>query len=613
MLEKLTNPKDIKKLSLDEIKIICQDIRKKILTTVSKNGGHLASNLGLVEVTVAIHNVFDLPEDRLIYDVSHQCYAHKLLTGRYDSFDTLRQYKGISGFTNPEESEYDSFYAGHAGSSISTALGVATANALAHNDKWTVCVVGDGALTNGMIFEALNNCMDYNLKLCIVLNDNEMSISKNVGGLEEHLSNIRTSTWYYDLKRKLGKTLRNSPIAAEELYGFFQGSKNGFKRLLIKDNIFETLGIDYIGPVDGHDFKAVCSALNEAKEKNMISIVHVNTKKGKGYDLAENTPENYHSTGSFDIQKGIVPSYKESFTSKFSEILLKEGEKNDKLCVITAAMSEGTGTCEFGKKYPDRFFDVAIAEEHMIAFGAGLAKQGYLPVCALYSTFSQRVYDQIFHDVVIQKLPMIIALDHCGIVSGDGITHQGIYDYALFSTLNNTKIYAPETYDELSESFEKSKKNTGVSILRYPKGKEMTKYTNLSFIKKDGLSYTDTIEDADTLVITYGKLCKNVCEAVESIDKNIGIVKYVQIYPIDLSVISSYIEKAKTILLFEESIYSGGFAQKMVSEIALKYPGKKLYATGILNTVTHGDDEHLFANSNLSAEKIKEQILGVIE
>lgn len=610
MLEDIRSSKDIKQFTTQQLNDLSAEIRETILNTVSKTGGHLGSNLGIVELTVALHKVFNSPEDKFIFDVSHQSYPHKLLTGRYNEFSTIRQFGGLSGFTNPKENENDVFYAGHAGSSVSTALGIATSNKLNKNNNYVVAIVGDGAFTNGMIYEAINNCVEKNLRLIIILNDNEMSISKNVGTLDRYLNQIRTSKRYFQFKQKTMTLASSIPVIGHGLVRFMAATKNFIKRFFVQDTLFECLGLDYLGPVDGHDIDKLIDILEEAKSHNYCTLVHVITKKGLGYKPAMETAERYHSVSPFDLSKGVVPSVKKNFTSVFGDILLQQARQDDKICAITAAMSEGTGTEGFKEEFNDRFFDVGIAEEHMIAFASGLASQGYIPVCALYSTFVQRVYDQIFHDVAIQENPMILALDHCGLVAGDGITHQGVYDYAILSTIPNCEIYNPESYDELQKSFQSSVNSKLISVLRYPKGTEDIEYTKkINFIDKGDLLYTDNISTAKKIVVTYGRLTKNVYEAISKTGEDIAIVKYVKTFPINIEPIKQYLNGAEKIYIYEEGIYEGGFAQKLEAIIAEQFGSKDVFVKAIKGFVPHGDLNSLFKLFQLDSDSIYNDLI----
>ncbi len=567
MLEKITSPKDIKNLDAESLEVLCEEIRSKITQTASTNGGHLASNLGMVEASVVLHRLFDVPEDKIVFDVGHQCYAHKLLTGRYQSFDTLRTNNGISGFTNREESEYDALTAGHSGSSVSASLGIATAMQLSGNDNYVVCVVGDGSFTNGMIYEALNNCNSKNLKLIIILNDNEMSISSNVGSLAKYLSKIRTSTKYFKAKRGVQKRLRKIPYLGDKLISGARRIKNVVKRIfLTKDMFFSAMGVRYFGPVNGNDMARLEAVLVEAKRCGECCLVHMKTKKGYGYPFAEEHPENYHSVGTFDTEKGVEPVASESFSSVFGDIMCDYAQKDEKVCAITAAMCEGTGLFEFSRRFPERFFDVGIAEEHEIAFAGGLSLYGMKPVCAVYSTFAQRVYDQLFHDISLQKLPCVIALDRAGFVPDDGATHQGIFDVALFSSIPGIKIYSPDAYGEMKTSFDKAMQSKTACVVRYPKGKQEV-YPREEFLSVcDGDIKVYGQNDADVCIVTYGRVTANAYFAAKDLEAkgiSVRIVKLVKIYPFDAKTVVSLCSNSKLVYFLEEGIKSGSVSEKL--------------------------------------------------
>jgi len=619
ILENISSPKDIKKLSDSELENLAGELRNKILETVSNNGGHLASNLGVVEMTIGIHRVFDAPEDQIVFDVGHQSYAHKLLTGRQNEFHTLRQWQGISGFTNRQESIYDPFGAGHCGTSISAALGLASANQLDGKENYVIAIVGDGAFTNGMIYEALNNCTKNNLKLIIILNDNEMSISTNVGGLSRYLSKIRTSQKYFNLKYKTQSIFEKIPLVGEHLVKGTRQIKNHIKNAVVFENFFEHLGIDYLGPVNGTDRKKIEMVLREAKNKNECCLVHVHTIKGRGYKPAENNPEDYHSVGTFDISNGVDDKKSgSSFSSVFGEILCSEAKDNQSICAITAAMTGGTGLNDFQLNYPKRFFDVGIAEEHAVTFCAGLSANEKTPVCAIYSTFIQRVYDQLIHDVAIQKLPMIMALDRCGLVPGDGITHQGIYDCSYLSSIPGIEIFSPETYDEMNQSFQHGFQQKSLVVIRYPKGPEL-EYDRSNYITCGDLSYCDfSPEGYDVVIITYGRITKNAYDAIKLLNNkcHVRLVKLVKVYPLDIEKIFSVIECANLIYILEEGIKSGGIGEKLASEFAQSdsMKSKKVVINAIENPmIDQGDLTSIFSYCGFLPEQIAAEICDVYE
>ena len=603
--------KQIKEMSSDELLALSKDIRERIIHTVSQNGGHLASNLGMVEATIALHKTFDLDKDKIIFDVGHQCYTHKLLTGRGTQFGTLRQYNGLSGFCNRFESDYDVLNEGHCGTSISAALGIAEANKLQGSDVYTVAVVGDGALTNGMIYEALNNCADKQLKLIILINDNEMSISRNVGGLHSYLSSIRTSKRYFSFKRTFEGMLNHIPLIGKGLAKAFRTLKNFFKKWFLKNTLFEDIGLIYLGPVDGNNIEKLSTVLEEAKKRQSPCVVHMRTIKGLGYKHAEEHPELYHSVGVFDVEKGVTASNTNTFSQVAGENVCRLAAENDKVCAITAAMCDGTGLTEFSHKYPERFFDVGIAEEHAVTFASGLAVNGMKPILMLYSTFSQRVYDQIFHDICIQRLPMILALDRCGIVPGDGITHQGIFDYSLFSSLPNATILSPESYRDVNDAFERALTNDGLSIIRYPKGSECIDYEKETAFLEDEAnfcSYTQNVSSAEIVIITYGRISYQAYRASELLKSkySIGIIKLKQILPLNYNLIDRLTFNAKLIYVVEEAFFSGGVGEKLSAN--LKKDNKTVFVRAIEDYIEHGSMKDLLEHCKLTDKQLAAEI-----
>ncbi len=607
----------IKTMSFTELEVLSQDIREIIIDAVSKYGGHLASNLGMVEATVVLHKVFDSPKDSFIFDVSHQCYAHKIITGRADDFGTLRKYNGISGFLNRNESEHDVLNEGHSGSSISAALGIAEANRIKNNDSFVVAVVGDGALTNGMIYEALNNCSNKKLNLIILINDNEMSISRNVGGLHDYFSTIRTSKRYFSFKRNFEQFLSRIPLIGGFLSKICKGIKDLFKRLFVRDNWFENIGLVYLGPVDGNNIEKLTDVLEEAKTKHRVTVVHMRTKKGKGYKFAEEHPEIYHGVSPFDKNEGVRVSSKESFSTRMGDELCRIAESDNSVCAITAAMCDGTGLTEFSNRFPQRYFDVGIAEEHAVTFAGGLAAAGMKPLVALYSTFSQRAYDQLFHDVCIQNLPMVLALDRGGIVPGDGLTHQGIFDYALFSTLPNVTIYSPESFSELSLAIRESFANNNVSIIRYPRGAEnISIEAQQDFESFDNSHYSATRNavSADILIVTYGRITHQAYASAMELNRkySVGVLKLNKIYPININDFMPFFENKKLIYFVEEGIKSGGVSEKIVAQMRCESITAKVHINALTDYLPHGELDELLAHCGLNADSITKDIISIL-
>ena len=616
MLENINSPEDIKLLSKDELETLAAEIRGTIIRTVSDNGGHLASNLGFVEATLALHRVFDTPRDKIIFDVSHQCYAHKLITGRYDKFGTLRQYGGISGFTSPAESEYDTVYAGHSGSSISAALGFASSAKLTGSGAYAVAVVGDGSFTNGMIYEAINNCAEHpDLNLIIILNDNKMSISENVGGISRYLSHVRTSRRYLNLKRSLDDFLVKIPVIGYPVARVLKWFKDSFKRIFIRETLFENLGIPYIGLVDGNDIGRLENILSDAKERGGVWLVHIVTKKGLGYDDAEKMPEKYHSTGSFDPSAGLGDECRDSFTSKFGEFLCQKAESDRSVYAVTGAMRDGTGLTRFSERFPERYCDVGIAEEHAVAYCGGLAASGMNPVFAVYSTFAQRVFDQVFHDVALDRAHITLALDHCGIVPGDGVTHQGIYDVSLFSPIPGTVIWSPETYAELDESLTMALGHDGVAVVRYPKGSEPD-YDRSGFICHDGFTCRMPNNAPDIVIVTYGIVTEEAVRAAEALsdEYSAGIIKLLRVHPINFSGIIPLIRGARLVYILEEGVQKGGVGETIAAlaqqsglpcRVVIRAVGDEF--------VPHGDRESLLRHFRFDAKSVSEEIRRKLE
>lgn len=609
----------IKKAEFSELSNLAEMLRDDIISTVKKNGGHLASNLGIVEATIILHRLFDLPKDKIIFDVGHQCYAHKLLSGRAENFKTLRQFGGISGFTKREESEYDPLSAGHSGSALSAAVGYAEAERLSGGGAYTICVIGDGSFTNGMVYEAINSCAERKLRLIIILNDNEMSISKNVGALSRRLSKIRTSKKYFSFKHFVKKTCSSIPVIGVPMTRIARFIRDCVKRIVIKSTLLENMGLDYLGPVDGNDMKKLETVLSEAKTKETVCLVHMVTKKGKGYSPAESNPEKWHSAAPFEladneqINTAINSKNKESFSEVFGSELCRLAEKDGRICAVTAAMTGGTGLDRFAELYPDRFFDVGIAEEHEVTFAGGLSAGGLRPVCAVYSTFAQRAYDQLLLDVSLQKIPFVLALDRAGIVPGDGVTHQGIYDYSLFSTIPDVTIYSPETYDELRQCLTVALNEDKFSVLRYPRGCEIE--YNRSLFEYNGKYHIYGCRDAEVLFITYGRLTHTAYMAAEKLKISgvkVCIVKLVKIFPICTDILKEIISKdTKLVYLLNEGIHMGGFGEKISAALMSEGYG---YLNIINHSVEYGFVPHGKLNEldeflGFTPEKISDTVL----
>lgn len=565
LLSAVKSPSDVKKMNYRELNELCFEIRQKMLETVSKNGGHLSSNLGAVELTVALHKVFDSPRDSIVFDVGHQCYAHKLITGRFKNFDTLRQKGGISGFCRPNESEHDPFYSGHSSTAVSAGLGIATANNLLKKDNYTVTVIGDGSFTGGMVYEALNNGGRSKTKHIIILNDNKMSISENVGAFAKYLAVIRSKPGYYNLKASTERTLNKIPNVGKKITQKLYNLKTDVKnKIYSQSTFFEDLGYRYMGPIDGHNITVLVDALEAAKKVNAPVLLHVNTVKGKGYKFAEEDPSRFHGVGPFELSTGKTKTASDCFSEKLGEYLCKYAPDNGKICAITAAMGLGTGLEAFRKKFPDRFFDVGIAEEHAVTFASGLAKKGLLPVFAVYSTFLQRCYDQLVHDVSLQKLKIIFAIDRAGFVGEDGETHNGLMDVAFLSTIPNIIVYSPCCYRSLEADINNAVNADKFAVaLRYPRGKQDE---TVSVLKYNCIEYSTYGDDnADICIVTYGRVTGHAIKAVDELfkkGKNVFLISLNRIKPLPEDTVE-LIKNKKEVYFFEEGIRSGGIGERV--------------------------------------------------
>ena len=574
ILRDVNSPDDIKKLNSDEINLLCDELRNEIIEVVSKNGGHLASSLGAVELTVALHRVFSSPKDAIIFDVGHQSYAHKLLTGRKESFATLRQENGISGFMRPAESEHDPFVTGHSSNSISAAYGIYKAKSMLGGGT-AIAVIGDGAMTGGMAYEALNNAGDKKGNFIVVLNDNKMSISRNVGAMPRAFTKMRNRKGYHKMKFAISTFLLKIPLIGKPVHNFIFSIKELFKRIVYKNNIFTSLGFNYLGPVSGHDIEAMEQLFTIAKSYNRPTLVHVVTTKGKGYAYAENSPKDYHGVSSFDIDKGKDSVSIKTYSDIAGETLCELAASDKKICAITAAMTEGTGLKTFATKYKSRFFDVGIAEQHAVTFAAGLASGGMVPYFAVYSTFLQRGYDQVLHDAAIANVPIKLLVDRAGIVGDDGESHQGVFDVAYLSTIPNVNIYSPCYYNELKKLITDTSTKKELSVIRYPRGCE-----NKNFDGEISGDCTVLSHNGDKAIITYGRIFSNAVEAQKSLE-NTDVIKLNRIYPIGEEVIN-LLSRYKEIYFFEEGILSGGIAEHIACRL-LKKDFKGKYCVNAIN------------------------------
>ncbi|MGM9635267.1 MAG: 1-deoxy-D-xylulose-5-phosphate synthase [Candidatus Avispirillum sp.] len=588
MLEKIKSPSDLKALDNGEIKVLAAEIREKIVSVSAQSGGHLASNLGMVEATLALHRVFDCPRDSIVFDVGHQCYAHKLLTGRYEKFDTIRTPGGISGFTNRSESEYDVLTAGHSGSALPCALGLARAKAIRGDRSWTVAVIGDGSFTNGMVYETLNSCTQKDLRLIVVLNDNEMSISKNVGGMPNYFTRLRNSKRYFNFKRILQSVFGAIPFIGHGIVMGCYHIKEFLKHLLLHTNFFENMGLYYMGPVDGNDEKKMELLLREAKTKNGCSLIHMMTVKGKGYEPAEKRPDMYHFAGNFDPVTGKFPTQESTFSSVFGSYLCAKAADDASICAVTAAMADGTGLSAFARIFPKRFFDVGIAEECAATMCGGLAIGGSTPVLALYSTFMQRAYDQLLEDVALQNVHAVLAIDRAGLVGGDGVTHQGVYDVALLSQMPGVTLWSPETYGELKYCFDKCLAGEGLCAFRYPKGAQR-EYDRSGFKSVGEGVEVLSGEDCDAAILTYGRITSEAVRARELLNGEfrVKVVKLVKLLPLDSDMVLN-ICGASRVLVLEEGSRRGGIGEA-VAAAAARRDGVKVKVCAVDGFLTHAD------------------------
>lgn len=572
ILDKVDNPEDLRKLNIKEKEQLATEIRKKVINTVSVTGGHLASNLGVTELTIALHSVFNTPKDKIVWDVGHQTYVHKILTGRKDKLDTLRQLGGISGFPKIKESEYDTFDTGHSSTSISVALGMARARDIKKEDNNIIAVIGDGALTGGMALEALNDAGNSKTKLIVVLNDNEMSISKNVGAISQFLTKMRTRKFYKKSNNSIRKALEKAPKIGTPIIRLARRVKYSLKQLVLPNMFFEDLGFKYLGPVDGHDIERIEWILKLAKKEQEPVLVHVITKKGKGYKPAEENPDKFHATGSFEIETGKPKKEKKKdYSAVFGEKLVELAKNNEKIVAITAAMTDGTGLKQFKEKYPDRFFDVGIAEQHAISLAAGMAKEGLKPVVPIYSSFYQRAYDQVIHDICIENMPVVMCVDRAGVVGNDGETHQGLLDLAFFNIVPNLKVMAPKDFEELEQMLEYAITLNSPVVIRYPRGGENEK---VKFEKHEEIieGKAEILKEGkDVSIIAIGKMVAKGMEIAEKLEKQGKSVELINarfLKPFDKEKIIETIIKTKNVITIEDASIIGGLGTKVKEIIA---------------------------------------------
>jgi len=604
LLDKIKLPETLKELSAKQLEQISAEVRKKIIEVTSQTGGHVASSLGSVELAVALHAIYESPKDKILWDVGHQAYAHKILTGRLDRFDTLRQYHGLSGFPNKDESPHDVFTVGHASTSISQALGLAKARDLSGDKYSVVAVIGDGSLSGGLSFEGVNNVDGLKSNMIVILNDNEMSISKNVGAIASYLTEVSTSDTYRELRNRIEKLVKRIPRVGVSLFEAAKKLKDRTKHVVVSfkvDVIFEELGFKYFGPIDGHNIPLIMSTLHHAKEVQGPVIVHVLTKKGKGYAPAEAEPTRFHGTGPYEITTGkaLNDNGRQTYTAVFGKTMAELSEKNSKIVAITAAMIDGTGLEEFAKRFPERFFDVGIAEEHAVTFAGAMARGGFKPVVAVYSTFLQRAYDEIIHDVCLQNLPVVFAIDRAGIVGEDGATHNGIFDIAYLRCIPNLTVMAPGDDLELEEMLEYAIKHDGPVAIRYPRGTAQT---------ADRKSLRVASQGSRVTIIAIGSMVYPAREAAQKLgDAKVVNARFIK--PLDKDLIINAVKGAEKVVTVEEGVLEGGFGSAILELLAEKGIKTPVIRIGLPSEfIEHGKREQMLEKYGLTAEGIYQQI-----
>lgn len=614
MLERIQKANDIKNLKKEELPQLAQEIREFLVDKVSRTGGHLASNLGVVELTMAMHLVFDLPDDKIIWDVGHQSYTHKILTGRKEGFETLRQYGGMSGFPKRKESDCDAFDTGHSSTSISAGVGLVKARDLRGESHSVISVIGDGSLTGGMAYEALNNASQLDTNFIIVLNDNYMSISENVGGMSKYLDKIRTADFYTGLKKGVTRTLEQIPVVGDSLIEQIRKTKSSIKQLVVPGMFFEDMGITYLGPVPGHDVSMLCRAFKEAKKIEGPVLIHVLTTKGKGYEPAENEPSKFHGISPFQIETGEVKakSSKDSYTDIFGKVMCDEAMKRKDIVAITAAMKDGTGLSRFQRMFPERFFDVGIAEEHAVTFAAGLAAGGIKPVFAVYSSFLQRGYDQLIHDVGLQNLPVFFAVDRAGLVGSDGETHQGIFDLSYLSSIPNMTVLSPKHKWELADMLRFAIQHEGPIAIRYPRGAAYDQYEEFRSPVVYGKSEM-IYEEKDIAVISMGHMFSEAVKVRESLKRegySCTLVNGRFVKPLDGACITKLAENHKLIAVMEENVLTGGYGMQVLSFAGEQSLDVKVLPLALPDDyVEHGSVDQLRKETGIDEETMVKKIM----
>lgn len=613
LLEQINSPKDLKKLTLEEKETLSQEIRDLIIDVTSKNGGHVASNLGVVELTIALHSIFDTPKDKIVWDVGHQCYVHKILTGRREEFQNIRKLGGISGFPKICESEYDNFNTGHSSTSISIATGMARARDILNENYEVVAVIGDGSLTGGMALEALNDAGSSKTNVKVILNDNEMSISKNVGGIPLYLSKMRTKTGYTRSNRKIKAIVNKIPYIGKPIISFAHYTKQIIKRAVFRNMYFEDIGFTYLGPVDGHDIKKLEDILERSKKINGPVLIHVVTKKGKGYKLAEENPDKFHGISAYDKETGEVKKSK-NYSKVFGEKLVKMASEDKRIVAVTAAMRDGTGLKEFSEKFPDRFFDVGIAEQHALGLIAGMARAGLKPVLPIYSSFLQRGYDQIIHDIALSRIPVTVCIDRAGIVGNDGETHQGIFDLSFLSSIPNIVIMAPKNFEELDKMLEFGVNLDKPVFIRYPRGGENFSFESTEDIE---LGKAEIVQEGtDLSIIAIGNMVGRAEEVASLLpEKSVEIINARFLKPLDEESILNSIRKTGNCITIEDNLLKGGLGSAVVEAVNKSdIQDAKIKNFGYDDTfVEHGTVKELEDKYGLSAEKISGKLFTFTE
>lgn len=613
VLEKIKKANDVKKLSLEECELLAEEIRQFLITSLSETGGHLASNLGVVELTIALHRFLDFPKDKLVWDVGHQAYTHKILTGRKEQFSTLRKTDGLSGFPKRKESPCDAFDTGHSSTSISAGLGLAQARDLMGENYQVVSVIGDGALTGGMAYEALNNAADLKKNFIIVLNDNEMSITKNVGGMSLYLDHIRTAEPYTELKMGVTNVLKKIPRVGDGMVDAIHKTKSSIKQLVIPGMLFENMGLTYLGPVNGHDMKQLSKVLQEAKRKQGPVLVHVVTEKGKGYEPAMRHPARFHGASPYEIETGLPKSTgNPTYTDIFSTVMRKFGDREPDVVAVSAAMVPGTGLKRFGNMFPDRLFDVGIAEEHAVTFAAGLALGGLRPVVAMYSSFLQRAVDQVLHDVCMQNLPVVFAVDRAGLVGSDGETHHGCFDLSYLSMMPNMTVMAPKNKWELSDMMKFAIQQNRPIAIRYPRGEA---YTGLEEYRKPiEMGKAEILEKGKGIaVLAVGNMVRTAVEVKEQLKEageEITLVNMRFVKPLDTELLDQLKEDHSLIITMEENVKAGGFGEQVMEYYGRAMDRPQVRIVAIEDQfVSHGSISDLMKRLRMDSRSVTQRIL----